>query len=72
MLQKVRITDTGDTIFLTDAASEGKTDYLLDFKSNLIMGHMIPGGTGFLEFNKRIKKYLDESEEDVLAFAFQD
>jgi DNA-directed RNA polymerase subunit beta' len=129
MLQKVRITDTGDTIFLygedidrkhfhnqnrkvideggkpaqatpvllgitkaslttdsfvsaasfqettrvlTDAASEGKTDYLLDFKSNLIMGHMIPGGTGFLEFNKRIKKYLDESEEDVLAFAFAD
>jgi len=129
MLQKVRITDTGDTIFLygedidrkhfhnqnrkvideggkpaqatpvllgitkaslttdsfvsaasfqettrvlTDAASEGKTDYLLDFKSNLIMGHMIPGGTGFLEFNTRIKKYLDESEEDVLAFAFQD
>ncbi|HUD01014.1 MAG TPA: DNA-directed RNA polymerase subunit beta' [Rhabdochlamydiaceae bacterium] len=129
MLQKVRITDTGDTIFLygedidrkhfhnqnrkvideggkpaqatpvllgitkaslttdsfvsaasfqettrvlTDAASEGKTDYLLDFKSNLIMGHMIPGGTCFLEFNKRIKKYLDESEEDVLAFAFAD
>jgi len=129
MLQKVRITDTGDTIFLygedidrkhfhnqnrkvideggkpaqatpvllgitkaslttdsfvsaasfqettrvlTDAASEGKTDYLLDFKSNLIMGHMIPGGTGFLEFNTRIKKYLDESEEDILAFAFQD
>jgi hypothetical protein len=35
------------------------------------MGHMIPRGTGFLEFNKRIKKYLDESEEDVLAFAFQ-
>ncbi len=60
------------TRVLTDAASEGKTDYLLDFKSNLIMGHMIPGGTGFLEFNKRIKKYLDESEEDVLAFAFAD
>ncbi len=60
------------TRVLTDAACEGKTDYLLDFKSNLIMGHMIPGGTGFLEFNKRIKKYLDESEEDVLAFAFAD
>jgi DNA-directed RNA polymerase subunit beta' len=60
------------TRVLTDAASEGKTDYLLDFKSNLIMGHMIPGGTGFLEFNKRIKKYLDVSEEDILAFAFHD
>jgi DNA-directed RNA polymerase subunit beta' len=35
------------TRVLTDAACEGKTDYLLDFKSNIIMGHMIPGGTGF-------------------------
>ena len=33
------------TKVLTDAACEGKNDYLLDFKSNLIMGHMIPGGT---------------------------
>lgn len=60
------------TRVLTDAASEGKTDYLLDFKSNKIMGHMIPGGTGFLEFNTRVKKYLDVSEEDILAFAFHD
>jgi len=36
------------------------------------MGHMIPGGTGFLEFNNRIKKYLNVSEEGVLAFAFHD
>lgn len=60
------------TRVLTDAASEGKTDYLLDFKSNLIMGHMIPGGTGFNEFNDRVRKYLDQSEEDILEFAFQD
>jgi DNA-directed RNA polymerase subunit beta' len=60
------------TRVLTDAASEGKTDYLLDFKSNLIMGHMIPGGTGFSEFNDRVRKYLDQSEEDILEFAFQD
>jgi DNA-directed RNA polymerase subunit beta' len=60
------------TRVLTDAASEGKTDFLLDFKSNLIMGHMIPGGTGFIEYHNRVKKYLDRSEEDVLDFAFSD
>ncbi len=60
------------TRVLTDAACEGKTDYLLDFKSNLIMGHMIPGGTGFVEFKDRVSKYLDQSEEDILAFAFND
>jgi DNA-directed RNA polymerase subunit beta' len=55
------------TRVLTDAASEGKTDYLLDFKSNLIMGHMIPGGTGFEEYRRRVLKYVDqESEEDFL------
>jgi DNA-directed RNA polymerase subunit beta' len=60
------------TRVLTDAACEGKTDFLLDFKSNLIMGHMIPGGTGFIEYHNRVKKYLDRSEEDVLDFAFSE
>lgn len=59
------------TRVLTDAASEGKTDYLLDFKANLIMGHMIPGGTGFNEFNKRVKKLVDKTEEE-LQFVFSD
>jgi DNA-directed RNA polymerase beta subunit/DNA-directed RNA polymerase beta' subunit len=56
---------------LTEAASEGKTDYLLDFKSNLIMGHMIPGGTGFLDFQERVNKYLDVEEENLLEFSFE-
>jgi DNA-directed RNA polymerase subunit beta' len=60
------------TRVLTDAASEGKTDFLLDFKSNLIMGHMIPGGTGFAEFHKRVKKYVYREEEEDLVFAFND
>lgn len=61
------------TRVLTDAASEGKTDYLLDFKGNLIMGHMIPGGTGFAEFVVRIKKYLEtEGDESIMEMAFQD
>jgi len=60
------------TRVLTDAACEGKTDYLLDFKSNLIMGHMIPGGTGFKEFKERIGKYLDKDVGDELVFSFDE
>lgn len=51
---------------LTDAACEAKTDYLLDFKANLIMGHMIPGGTGFEEFSRRMKKHVDYVGEEEL------
>ena len=32
---------------LTDAATLGKVDYLRGFKENVIMGHLIPAGTGF-------------------------
>jgi len=56
------------TRVLTDAACEGKTDYLLDFKSNLIMGHMIPGGTGFHGFHKRIEKLLESDVDDSINF----
>lgn len=58
------------TRVLADAACEGKTDYLLDFKANLIMGHMIPGGTGFHDYEERVKKFVDIEEEDILDFAF--
>jgi DNA-directed RNA polymerase subunit beta' len=34
------------TRVLTEAASEGKVDYLRGFKENVIMGHLIPAGTG--------------------------
>ncbi len=60
------------TRVLTEASCEGKTDYLLDFKANLIMGHIIPGGTGFWEYQKRVKKYVDREGEDILEFAFED
>jgi DNA-directed RNA polymerase subunit beta' len=58
------------TRVLTDAACEGKTDYLLDFKSNLIMGHMIPGGTGFDEYRDRVLKVVDKDAEDELVLSF--
>ncbi|MBN1557988.1 MAG: DNA-directed RNA polymerase subunit beta', partial [Lentisphaerae bacterium] len=35
------------TRILTDAATLGRVDALRGFKENVIMGHLIPGGTGF-------------------------
>ncbi|MDB9741927.1 DNA-directed RNA polymerase subunit beta' [Akkermansiaceae bacterium] len=35
------------TRVLTEAATHGKTDQLNGFKENVIMGHLIPAGTGF-------------------------
>ncbi len=35
------------TRVLTDAAAAGRKDYLLGLKENVIMGHLIPAGTGF-------------------------
>ncbi len=35
------------TRILTEAAAEGKTDQLYGLKENVIMGHLIPAGTGF-------------------------
>ncbi len=35
------------TRVLTEAATLGKVDYLRGFKENVIMGHLIPAGTGF-------------------------
>ncbi|WP_213357562.1 DNA-directed RNA polymerase subunit beta' [Chlamydiifrater phoenicopteri] len=58
------------TRVLTEAACSSKTDYLLGFKENVIMGHMIPGGTGF-ETHCRVKQYL-EKEQEELVFDFSD
>jgi DNA-directed RNA polymerase subunit beta' len=38
------------TKVLTDAAIEGRVDYLLGLKENVIMGHLIPAGTGLKHF----------------------
>ena len=59
------------TRVLTEAACAGKTDYLLGFKENVIMGHIIPGGTGF-ERHKRVKKFVDKELEEELVFDFTD
>jgi len=38
------------TRVLTDAASSGKIDHLLGLKENVIVGHLIPAGTGLKEY----------------------
>ncbi len=59
------------TRVLTNAASNGEIDHLFDFKANLIMGHMIPGGTGF-ERHRKVKKYIDREHEERLEFDFSE
>ncbi len=58
------------TRVLTEAACAGKTDYLVGFKENVIMGHIIPGGTGF-ERHRQVKKFVDSQLEEPLFFDFE-
>jgi len=48
------------TRILTDAATLGKVDKLLGFKENVIMGHLIPAGTGFSAYRKIKLLHLGE------------
>ena len=59
------------TRILTEAACDGKTDFMLDYKSNLIMGSPIPGGTGFYNYKSRIQKFALDQEEGGLSFDFE-
>jgi len=50
---------------LTEAATRGKVDYLRGFKENVIMGHIIPAGTGFDYHRKaRLKPLVEVAEEE--------
>jgi DNA-directed RNA polymerase subunit beta' len=48
---------------LTEAATISRVDYLHGFKENVIMGHIIPAGTGFNMHRKVKLKPLVELEE---------
>ncbi len=37
---------------LTDASVEGKIDELLGLKENVVMGHLIPAGTGISRYKE--------------------
>jgi DNA-directed RNA polymerase subunit beta' len=49
------------TKVLTDAAIQGKVDHLLGLKENVIMGHLIPAGTGLKKFRNMIVTSNDEA-----------
>ncbi|MCJ8332315.1 MAG: hypothetical protein MJH11_20320 [Lentisphaeria bacterium] len=54
------------TRILTDAATLGKVDPLEGFKENVIMGHLIPAGTGYAKIRKvKIKKLGREIVMDL-------
>src|SRR5262249_49800112 len=54
------------TRVLTEASISGKVDYLRGLKENVIMGRLIPAGTG-LEFYRNVELVSDEPEQPVLA-----
>ncbi len=51
------------TKVLTDAAIEGKVDYLLGLKENVTMGHLIPAGTGLKRFKDMIVTLKEKAVE---------
>jgi DNA-directed RNA polymerase subunit beta' len=53
------------TRVLTEAASSGKIDTLSGLKENVIVGHLIPAGTGFSKYKKiEMVKYADNTAAD--------
>jgi len=50
------------TKVLTEAALAGKRDDLLGLKENVILGHMIPAGTGFAKYRNAIARQLELPE----------
>lgn len=55
------------TKVLTEAAINSKTDYLRGLKENIIMGRLVPAGTGLTSY----KKWKVQVVEDDIAPAFQ-
>jgi DNA-directed RNA polymerase subunit beta' len=57
------------TKVLSEAAIRGKADELLGLKENVIVGHLIPAGTGLREYTKLIVGSQDEYESLVASKA---
>ncbi len=55
------------TRVLTEAATLGKIDYLSGFKENVIMGHLIPAGTGFDSHREVDIEFTVEEPEPVFV-----
>jgi len=55
------------TKVLTEAALAGKVDRLVGLKENVILGHLIPAGTGFRIFQESEVNYRREALEELAA-----
>jgi DNA-directed RNA polymerase subunit beta' len=55
------------TKVLTEAALQGKVDYLRGLKENVIMGRLIPAGTGLKVYERLHSESDDVSPEDLAA-----
>jgi DNA-directed RNA polymerase subunit beta' len=55
------------TKVLTEAALAGKTDYLVGLKENVILGHLIPAGTGFRTYQEAEVRYRPEALQALAA-----
>ncbi len=51
------------TQVLTEAAISGKEDELIGLKENVIMGHLIPAGTGMRMYDNALVEVEEEAEE---------
>ncbi len=60
------------TKVLTEAAVSGKVDYLLGLKENVIIGHLIPAGTGIERYRDLKVVIEDEEELEAMEAAQQD
>ncbi|MFQ5583887.1 MAG: DNA-directed RNA polymerase subunit beta', partial [Calditrichia bacterium] len=52
------------TRVLTDAAVAGKVDYLYGLKENVIVGNLVPAGTGLKKYGQLQVEYKDETGEE--------
>lgn len=54
------------TKVLTQASIEGRVDYLRGLKENVIMGRIIPAGTGYPKYRNYDMNILDKTTEELL------
>jgi DNA-directed RNA polymerase subunit beta' len=57
------------TRVLTEAAVRGTTDHLRGLKENVIVGRLIPAGTGMAYHSSRKRQAEEEPEIDLAALA---
>jgi DNA-directed RNA polymerase subunit beta' len=55
------------TKVLTEAALAGKVDNLVGLKENVILGHLIPAGTGFRQYQDSEVRYRPEALQAMAA-----